>query len=39
MTEGQSRTSAQEHEDLTEIIKIDEAKVSSYLSDLVRNTD
>jgi len=38
MTERQSTKSAQEHEDLSQIIKIDEAKVSGHLSDLVRKT-
>jgi putative transposase len=34
----QSRTSAQEPEDLSQIIKIDEAKVSGHLQGLVRKT-
>jgi len=38
MTVEQSSTSVQDHEDLSQIIKIDEAKVSSHLSDLVRKT-
>ena len=38
MTEGQSIPSAQEQQDLSQIIKIDEAKVSSHLGDLVRKT-
>jgi putative transposase len=38
MTVEQSTTSAQGHEDLSQIIKIDEAKVSSHLGDLVRKT-
>ena len=38
MTVEQNRTSVQESEDLSQIIKIDEAKVSSHLGDLVRRT-
>jgi putative transposase len=38
MTTEQSRTSAQEPEDLSQIIKIDEAKVSHHLNGLVRET-
>jgi putative transposase len=38
MTVEQDRTSVQETEDLSNIIKIDEAKVSSHLGDLVRRT-
>jgi putative transposase len=38
MTAQQSSTSVQEPEDLSQIIKIDEAKVSSHLGDLVRRT-
>ncbi len=38
MTADQNRTSVQEPEDLSQIIKIDEAKVSSHLGDLVRRT-
>jgi putative transposase len=38
MTVEQSRTSVQEPEDLSQIIKIDEAKVSNHLNDLVRKT-
>ncbi len=38
MTVEQNRTSVQEPEDLSQIIKIDEAKVSSHLGDLVRRT-
>ena len=38
MTVEQSRTSAQEPEDLSQIIKIDEAKVSNHLHGLVRET-
>jgi putative transposase len=38
MAVEQDRTSVQESEDLSQIIKIDEAKVSSHLGDLVRRT-
>jgi putative transposase len=38
MTVEQNRTSTQGPEDLSQIIKIDEAKVSSHLGDLVRRT-
>jgi transposase-like protein len=38
MAGEQSRTSVQEPEDLSQIIKIDEAKVSTPLGDLVRKT-
>jgi len=38
MTVEQNRTSVPEPEDLSQIIKIDEAKVSSHLGDLVRRT-
>jgi len=38
MTAEQSSTSVQEPQDLSQIIKIDEAKVSSHLGDLVRRT-
>ncbi len=38
MTAEQNRTSVQGPEDLSQIIKIDEAKVSSHLGDLVRRT-
>jgi len=38
MTEGQSSTSVQEHEDLSRIIRIDEAKVSDHLHGMVRQT-
>jgi putative transposase len=38
MTVEQNSTSVQEPEDLSQIIKIDEAKVSSHLGDLVRRT-
>ncbi len=38
MTMEQNRTSAPEHEDLSQIIRIDEAKVSGHLNDLVRTT-
>ena len=38
MTVEQSRTSVQEPKDLSQIIKIDEAKISSHLGDLVRRT-
>lgn len=38
MTVEQNSTSTQEPEDLSQIIKIDEAKVSSHLGDLVRRT-
>jgi len=38
MTVEQSRTSTQEHDDLSQIIKIDEAKVSGHLHGLVRKT-
>jgi len=38
MTVEQNSTSAQEQEDLSQIIRIDEAKVSSHLGDLVRRT-
>ena len=38
MAVEQNRTSAQEHKDLSQIIKIDEAKVSGHLNDLVRKT-
>jgi transposase-like protein len=38
MTAEQSSTSVPEREDLSQIIKIDEAKVSSHLGDLVRRT-
>jgi putative transposase len=38
MTVEQNRTSAQEPEDLSQIIQIDQAKVSSHLGDLVRRT-
>jgi putative transposase len=38
MAVEQSRTSVQEPKDLSQIIKIDEAKVSSHLGDLVRRT-
>ena len=38
MTVEQNRTSAAEDEDLSQIIKIDEAKVSGHLSTLVRQT-
>jgi transposase-like protein len=38
MAVEQNSTSVQEHEDLSQIIKIDEAKVSSHLGDLVRRT-
>jgi transposase-like protein len=38
MTVEQSRTSTQEQVDLSQIIQIDEAKVSSHLGDLVRRT-
>ena len=38
MTEGQSSTSVQEHEDLSRIIRIDEAKVNDHLHGMVRQT-
>jgi len=38
MTTEQSRTSTQEHDDLSQIMKIDEAKVSNHLHGLVRET-
>ncbi len=38
MTTEQSSTSVQEPEDLSQIIKIDEARVGSHLNDLVRRT-
>ena len=38
MTVEQSSTSVQEPEDLSQIIKIDKAKVRSHLHDLVRRT-
>ncbi len=38
MTMEQNRTSAPQHEDLSQIIRIDEAKVSGHLNDLVRTT-
>ena len=38
MTADQNGTSVQEPKDLSQIIKIDEAKVSSHLGDLVRRT-
>jgi putative transposase len=38
MTVEQNRTSVQESEDLSNIIKIDEAKMSSHLGDLVHRT-
>lgn len=38
MTVEQSRTSTQEHDDLSQIIQIDEAKVSGHLHGLVRKT-
>lgn len=38
MAVEQSSTSVQERQDLSQIIQIDEAKVSSHLNDLVRKT-
>lgn len=38
MTVEQSRTSVQEPKDLSQIIQIDEAKISNHLGDLVRRT-
>jgi putative transposase len=38
MTEEQNSTSTEEHEDLSRIIRIDEAKVSGHLNGLVRKT-
>lgn len=38
MTEGQSSTSVEQHEDLSRIIRIDEAKVCDHLNGMVRQT-
>ncbi len=38
ITGGQSTTSAVEYENLSQVIKIDGAKVGSHLHDLVRKT-
>jgi len=38
MAAEESSTLRQEHEDLSQIIRIDEAKVSHHLNDLVRQT-